>query len=100
MIKSSKNFLQNKKVLITGAAGSIGSALARRVAELNPKSLIILDQDESGIFSVWEETKRMCKTKMVIANIRERERMKNVFLKYRPDIVYHCAAYKHVILME
>lgn len=92
--------MKDKKVLITGAAGSIGSALSRRIAELKPKSLIILDQDESGLFDVGEDIKRICKTDLVIASIRESERINEVFSKYRPDIVYHCAAYKHVSLME
>ena len=94
------NFLRTKKVLITGAAGSIGGALSRRIAELKPKSLVILDQDESGLFDVWEDVKVICKTHFVIANIRERERIQDIFSKYRPDTVYHCAAYKHVNLME
>lgn len=104
--KALKNFLlnngyfRNKKVLITGAAGSIGSALSRRIAELKPKSLIILDQDESGLFDLGEDVKKICKTILVIANIRESERIQDIFSKYRPDIVYHCAAYKHVTLME
>lgn len=99
-IKITKRFLKNKRVLITGAAGSIGGALSHRVAELRPKSLIILDQNESELFWIWEEVRRNCKTHMVIADIRERGRMQEIFAKYRPDIVYHCAAYKHVILME
>lgn len=94
------NFLKDKKVLITGAAGSIGSALSHRIAELKPESLIILDQDESGLFDVGEDIKKLCKTNLVIANIRENERIHEVFFKYQPDIVYHCAAYKHVSLME
>lgn len=93
-------YWRSKKILITGAAGSIGSALSRRIAELKPKSLIILDQDESGLFGVGEDVKRLCKTHLVIASIRESERIHDVFSKYRPDIVYHCAAYKHVSLME
>lgn len=98
--KTLQNFMQEKKVLITGAAGSIGSALSRRIAELKPESLIILDQDESGLFDVGEDVKNFCKTHLVIANIRESDRIHDIFSKYRPDIVYHCAAYKHVSLME
>lgn len=98
--KTLQNFLWEKKVLITGAAGSIGSALSRRIAELKPESLIILDQDESGLFDIGEDIKRVCKTQLVIANIRESDRIDDVFSKYRPDIIYHCAAYKHVSLME
>ena len=98
--KSLNKFLQEKKVLITGAAGSIGNALSRRIAELKPKSLIILDQDESGLFDVGEDIKKLCKTHLVIASIRESDRINEVFSKFKPDIVYHCAAYKHVSLME
>ena len=100
MPTSINNFLKEKKVLVTGAAGSIGSALSRRIAELKPKSLIILDQDESGLFDVGADVRRICKTDLVIANIREKDRINEIFSKYRPDIVYHCAAYKHVSLME
>ncbi len=93
-------FLQDKKILITGAAGSIGNALSRRIAELKPKSLILLDQDESGLFDVGEDIKKLCKIQLVIASIRESDRINEVFSKIKPDIVYHCAAYKHVSLME
>ena len=87
--KSLNKFLQEKKVLITGAAGSIGNALSRRIAELKPKSLIILDQDESGLFDVGEDIKKLCKTHLVIASIRESDRINEVFSKFKPDIFFH-----------
>lgn len=97
--RMSKNFLRNKKVLITGAAGSIGSALARVVAGLRPKGLMLLDQDETGIFDLYEEIKAPF-VEFAIGSVRDSERMREVFGDFRPDIVYHAAAYKHVKLMD
>lgn len=88
------------KILILGAAGSIGSALTKRIARLKPKQLVILDQDETGIFDLYEEVKGLCSVDYVIGSIRDREKMIEVFYQYKPDIVYHVAAYKHVVLME
>ena len=93
----SKNTFQNKIVLVTGAAGSIGSALCRRIAKLSPKKLIILDCDETGIFDMYEELHGAIYS---ISNIRDREKIDFVFDSYQPDIVFHAAAYKHVALME
>ena len=93
------NFSQNK-VLITGAAGSIGSALANRIADLNPKQLILLDNNESGLFEIYEEVNQRCNTEYVVGDIKDREILYETFRKHRPDIVYHTAAYKHVVLME
>ena len=95
-----KSFFKNKVVLCTGAAGSIGSALCRKLAQLPLKQLIILDQDETGVFDIYEELKNKCKTEYIIANIREKENIAKLFRKYSPDIVYHAAALKHVALME
>lgn len=87
----------NKTILITGAAGSIGSELSRQIYKLKSKQLLLLDQDETGIFNIFRE---LPKTMPVIANIREQKRIEEIFKKYKPQIVFHCAAYKHVPLME
>lgn len=92
--------LRNKTVLVVGSAGSIGSALCSRISYQNPKNLIILDQDETGIFNLYEELKDRCKVTMAIATIRDEERIADIFRVYKPDIVYHAAAYKHVAMME
>ena len=96
----SKNILTNKTILITGAAGSIGSALSKKISLLSPKLLVILDQDETGIFDLYEEIKNVCNVDYVIASIRDYGKILEVFREYKPDIVYHAAAYKHVVLME
>ena len=85
------------KILITGASGSVGSALARKL--INEK-LYLFDQDESGLFDIYEELKNKGKVEYIIGSIRDKEKLDLVFSKYRPEIVYFASAYKHVILME
>jgi len=101
--KEIEDFLRNKKVLITGAAGSIGSELCRQVAKINPSLLLILDQDETGIFNIsgiLNEDFPNIKTISLIADIQDKEKLDNIFNQYNPEIVFHAAAYKHVPLME
>ena len=92
--------LRNKIILVTGASGSIGSALSKTLATMKPKLLIILDQDETGIFDLYEEIKNKCFVEYVIGNIRDREAMDYLFSHFKPDLIFHCAAYKHIVLME
>jgi FlaA1/EpsC-like NDP-sugar epimerase len=95
--------LEGKTVLITGAAGSIGSEIVRQVLEFSPKEIIILDQAETPLHHLsleLEKTGFISKLHCVIADIRDKEVMKRVFKLYRPQVVYHAAAYKHVPLME
>jgi FlaA1/EpsC-like NDP-sugar epimerase len=102
-MKSIENFIQNKTVLITGAAGSIGSELSRQVAKFRPSLLLLLDQDETGIFNITEELKERfsgLKFNNLIADIQNGEKINRIFAEYKPDIVFHAAAYKHVPLME
>lgn len=98
-----ENFIRNKKVLVTGAAGSIGSELCRQVAKFNPFLLAILDRDETGIFNISEELEdkfpRLNKVSL-IADIREEPKIDRIFKEYQLHIVFHAAAYKHVPLME
>lgn len=94
---------KNKKILITGAGGSIGSELCRQLASLLPKELIMLDKDENGIFEIDTELRRQItefKLSPVIADIRDHDRLTNLFSRYRPEVVFHAAAHKHVPLME
>lgn len=101
--KSIENFLQNKRVLITGAAGSIGSELCRQIAKFNPSLLLMLDQDETGIFNISKELEdkfARLKTSLEICDIQDEEKINQIFEKFRPNIIFHAAAYKHVPLME
>ena len=96
-----ENFIQNKVVLITGAAGSIGSELCRQVAKFRPSQLLLLDQDETGIFNISEELgDRFPKLVPLIANIQDEEKIEQIFSHYHPNVIFHAAAYKHVPLME
>lgn len=101
--KSIENFIQNKVILITGAAGSIGSELCRQVAKFNPSSIILLDQDETGIFNISEELEDKfprLKIHSIIADIQDKEKIEKIFSQFFPNIVFHAAAYKHVPLMD
>ncbi|GAA0708671.1 nucleoside-diphosphate sugar epimerase/dehydratase [Paraclostridium ghonii] len=97
-------YLQNKVVLVTGGGGSIGSELCRQVATFNPKQLIILDNYENNAYAIQQELMRKyginLNLRTVIASIREEKRMDEIFNEYRPDVVFHAAAHKHVPLME
>ena len=95
--------LKEKTILITGAAGSIGSELARQIMRFHPHLLVLLDQAETPLHELDLElsnTFKFSKHEVVIGDIRNGERMENVFRTFRPDIVYHAAAYKHVPMME
>jgi FlaA1/EpsC-like NDP-sugar epimerase len=95
--------LKDKTVLITGAAGSIGSEIVRQVLTFNPQKVIILDQAETPLHHLSLELEKMyskSKIRNVIADVRNKEMMDKVFKLYKPQVVYHAAAYKHVPLME
>lgn len=95
--------LKGKTVLITGAAGSIGSEIARQVLSFNPKKIIILDQAETPLHHLSLEMGSFesdCKICTVIADVRNKTALDKVFKLYSPQVVYHAAAYKHVPLME
>lgn len=100
---SISNQLNNKTVLITGAAGSIGSEIARQVINFNPKRVILLDQAETPLHNLTLEMNKIfngAKTTAVITDVRNREAIEKVFAAYKPNVVFHAAAYKHVPLME
>jgi FlaA1/EpsC-like NDP-sugar epimerase len=101
--KSISKQLKDKTVLISGAAGSIGSEIARQVLTFNPKRVIILDQAETPLHHLSLELEKIhskAKIHNVIADVRNKEAMNRVFKNYKPQVVYHAAAYKHVPLME
>lgn len=96
-------YVQNKTVLVTGGGGSIGSELCRQIAGHRPKQLIILDIYENNVYDIQQELKVRypeVKLTVLIASVRNTNRMNWIFENYKPDIVYHAAAHKHVPLME
>jgi len=98
-----EKFIAGKKVLITGAAGSIGSELCRQISKFKPAGLALLDQDETGIFNIENELKKhfpRMELKEFIADIQNKSRVEEIFLGFNPHIIFHAAAYKHVPLME
>ena len=99
--------VSNKVIMITGGAGSIGSEIARQILNYSPKRLIIIDQAESPIYDLQFEinndgkfAKELNKIEFIVASVKDKFRMDNIFSIYKPDIIYHAAAYKHVPLME
>ena len=97
--KSIENFIYNKVILVTGAAGSIGSELSKQIAKFRPSMLLFLDQDETGIFNISKQLKDL-RIKSLITDIRDKEKINHIFEQFKPNIVFHAAAYKHVPLME
>ena len=96
-------YVSGKTVLVTGGGGSIGSELCRQIAQHNPKCLIIFDIYENGVYEVQQELKQKyphLNMEVLIGSVRNTARVEEVFKLYRPDIVYHAAAHKHVPLME
>ena len=98
-----KEYIEDKVVLVTGGGGSIGSELCRQIAGYNPKLLLILDIYENNAYEIQNELRRKypnLEQHAIIASVRERWRMEDIFETYRPQVVFHAAAHKHVPLME
>ena len=97
------NMLRGKRILITGAAGSIGSEMSRQVAKFNPSELVLVDQAETPMHDVRLYMANRHKTlsvQTIVTSICKKERMEKIFAKYKPEYVFHAAAYKHVPMME
>ncbi|WP_416826526.1 polysaccharide biosynthesis protein [Ectobacillus polymachus] len=97
------SFLSNKTILITGAGGSIGSELCRQIAKLSPEKMLLIGAGENSVFNITTELKQKypsIQCYSLIANIQDKVRIENIFATYKPNIVFHAAAYKHVPLME
>jgi len=95
--------IEGQRVLVTGAAGSIGSEIVRQIASFNPYSIILIDQAETPLHDMRLELKekwRELRTEIVVADISNASRMEKVFARTRPQLIFHAAAYKHVPMME
>jgi len=102
-IEGIEQYIRNNVVMVTGGGGSIGSELSRQIAEYKPKKLILLDIYENGVYDLQQELLRVNKgldLVVIIASVRDRARLEQIFKTYSPDMVFHAAAHKHVPLME
>lgn len=96
-------YLKNKVVLVTGGGGSIGSELCRQIAKFHPSNLLILDIYENNAYDLQNELKFLypeLNLNVLIGSVRDRQRVEDIFRLYKPDVVFHAAAHKHVPLME
>jgi FlaA1/EpsC-like NDP-sugar epimerase len=96
------DYINGKRVLITGASGSIGTELSRQISRLGPARLILLDRDESGLYYLNQELRRedFYDAEVFVGDVTIPERVSFVFERFRPQLVFHAAAYKHVPMME
>jgi FlaA1/EpsC-like NDP-sugar epimerase len=97
------DYLEDEIVMVTGAGGSIGGELCRQIARSKPGKLVLADHDENGIFYIHGELSRQyddLELIPLVIDIKERDRLKKVFEKYSPKVIFHAAAHKHVPLME
>ena len=103
-LDSLRGFLGGKTVLVTGGGGSIGSELCRQIARYHPKKLVILDMYENNAYDIQQELIRTwggtLSLQVIIASVRDKERIYDIFRTVQPEIVFHAAAHKHVPLME
>lgn len=96
-------YIEGKVVMVTGAGGSIGSELCRQISKFRPRLLVLVERNESGLYDIDTELRtsiNQLKTRTVLCAIQNRDRMRAVFSDFRPQVVFHAAAYKHVPMME
>ena len=97
------DYIKDKTVLVTGGGGSIGSEICRQVSKFKPKKLLVLDIYENNAYDLQNELKTTYSEldmQIIIASVRDKNRLESIFAKYRPQVVFHAAAHKHVPLME
>ena len=101
-LEAVNNWLDDKVVMVTGSAGSIGSEIARQLSRLNPRKLVLVDRSENGQFFLERELSQLgqCELEVCMGDITDGLRMAQLFRTHKIDIVFHAAAYKHVPLME
>ena len=101
--KSIERFIKGKRVLVTGGCGSIGSEIVRQLVKFKASSIIVYDNSESPLFYLEQEISKVSKDihiRYIIGDVRDRGRLDEIFESFRPNVVYHAAAYKHVPMME
>jgi FlaA1/EpsC-like NDP-sugar epimerase len=97
------NYVENKVVLVTGAGGSIGSELCRQIAPFHPQKLLLLGHGENSIYTIEMEMRRLApelQLETIIADVKDRTRLEELFKQHHPQVIFHAAAHKHVPLME
>ena len=102
-IESIKGYLKGKTILVTGAGGSIGSELCRQIIRFNPALIVLLDASEYNLYSIQMEFEHRLEFKhyeIILANIRDKWHIEKVIRKYKPEVIIHAAAYKHVPILE
>ena len=95
-----RSLVAGKVVLVTGAAGSIGSELCRQVTHYGPAKVLAVDQDETGLYNLGLDSGDIFSLDLLIGDVADAERMDAIWQQFRPDVVFHCAAYKHVPMLE
>ncbi len=99
-LEAVRSFIEGRRVLITGAGGSIGSEIAHQVLQYDPLSLVLLDHDETHLHDLLTEIDEDRQVESILADIRDTERLHRVFTRFRPEVVFHAAAHKHVDALE
>lgn len=95
-----RDYLEGQTILVTGAAGSIGSELSRKLSDMRPRQLLLLDSNETGLYWLGKRLGDFAGAQLILGDIRDRAWLSTVFAAFHPTIVFHAAAYKHVPLLE